>query len=650
MASEYKKTVKPSGQGGNYTTLDACLTTEQQNLVGNDRYFLVEIGGDWTGVTDTTATGIDGYVTDSTRYIKIYTTGDARHNGVYGGNPKAYKHEVTNSSWGNFATNTVTEFIWVEGIQFKHTISSGAIYGCIALESHLTGSNGWMKASNNIVWGPMTYDANAHNFGILSEAYDCRVSIWNNIIYGFKAGSGGQGGITIYSCNTGNEALVYNNTIYEGNYGIGSEQQGSGVPILKNNICAGIPGVVNFAIPSAHANSTNNLSQDDTAPTVGTYYHDKTVTFAGAGDFHLSDSDTEAKGKGANLYSDGSLAITTDIDGNTQPSAGAWDIGADHYVETTIASSLIGSGFWQRRFWTKGFWGQKFFPEYITTGAKILAADAGSFALTGTVAALKKGYRLSAESGSFSQAGTAATLKAARKVVAVTGSFALTDTAAGVKKGYKIGAEAGSYGLTGTAAALKKGRTLVADAGSFAVTGTDSSFKRTYRLSAGGGSFALSGTQAGLERGYKVSAGPGAFSLSGQNVGLRKGTGLVAAPGSFALSGTAATFKRGYVIKADAGTYALNGIAASLKRGYKVSAALGSFSIAGPAVGLLKGRGLVAASGNFSISGTAVTFKRTYRLSIEAGCFTQFARQPENSGPDHRHSLSPGRLQGYTLA
>src|SRR3990167_10661052 len=82
-ATQLKKTVKPSG--GDYTSLEACMNANEQDLVAADKYFDVEIDGTWSSA-DTTAVTIENYTTDATHYINIYTTATARHLGAWSTN------------------------------------------------------------------------------------------------------------------------------------------------------------------------------------------------------------------------------------------------------------------------------------------------------------------------------------------------------------------------------------------------------------------------------------------------------------------------------------------------------------------------------------------------------------------------------------
>lgn len=81
------------------------------------------------------------------------------------------------------------------------------------------------------------------------------------------------------------------------------------------------------------AASTNNAASDgatNTPPGSSPYTSDVvSADFVDAAndDFHLS-SGSGLRGQGANLYS----SFTTDIDGDTWPSSGAWDIGFDYFT------------------------------------------------------------------------------------------------------------------------------------------------------------------------------------------------------------------------------------------------------------------------------------------------------------------------------
>jgi hypothetical protein len=115
MPSELKKTVKPSG--GDYTSLEACMNANEQDLVANDKYFIVEIDGVWSS-PDTTPVNIHNYVTDADHYIHIYTTATARHNGI---DTSGYTISYT---WVNYVILCQVAYVTIEGLVIKLAMNS----------------------------------------------------------------------------------------------------------------------------------------------------------------------------------------------------------------------------------------------------------------------------------------------------------------------------------------------------------------------------------------------------------------------------------------------------------------------------------------------------------------------------------------------
>ena len=98
---------------------------------------------------------------------------------------------------------------------------------------------------------------------------------------------------------------------------------------------------------------------------------------------------------------------------------------------------------------------------FAPTGATYtLTAEAGSYALTGTAAALKFNRVLAAASGSYTVTGTTTALKFNRVLVAASGSYSVSGTAVAFKRTYVMPAASGSYSVSGTVAAVKRQLTL----------------------------------------------------------------------------------------------------------------------------------------------------------------------------------------------
>jgi len=82
---------------------------------------------------------------------------------------------------------------------------------------------------------------------------------------------------------------------------------------------------------------------------------------------------------------------------------------------------------------------------------KTIAADAGSYALTGTDATPRHAWKAVPDAGSYVLTGTDATLSRGLKVVADSGSYAMTGTDAAMRHDWKLPVDdVGAYLLTGT--------------------------------------------------------------------------------------------------------------------------------------------------------------------------------------------------------
>ncbi len=312
MASQLLKTVMPSG--GDYTSLEACMNANEQNLVTADKYFDVEIDGTWSSA-DTSAVTIHNYTTDATRYINIYTTSAARHVGVWSTsyymlNPTGNNHKIQIS--GN-----TTPYITIDGLQIFNQ-ATGDVYGGINVDGY---TSGVLIIKSNIIKSSSSYTT-IRGIRLVANT-NSTINVFNNIIYGF-IGSNAVGFWSQVSC------FLYNNTVYDCSTGILSYSIDLGV-LAKNNISYN--NGTDYSIPVGGRwalASTNNLSKDTTAIPYNIYYISKTLTFtntgAGTEDFHLVSTDTDAIDKGADL----SGTFTDDIDGVTR--TGTWDIGADEYV------------------------------------------------------------------------------------------------------------------------------------------------------------------------------------------------------------------------------------------------------------------------------------------------------------------------------
>lgn len=101
-------------------------------------------------------------------------------------------------------------------------------------------------------------------------------------------------------------------------------------------------------------------------------------------------------------------------------------------------------------------------------------------------------------------------------IAANGGSFTLSGAAAGLNRGLTFAAAAGSFALTGAAATLRRGFQMAADVAALTLVGAVAGLRATRRLSAAGEAFALTGAAAGFfRRTYTLIVDAAAFGLIG---------------------------------------------------------------------------------------------------------------------------------------
>lgn len=284
---------------------------------------VAKIDGPWSDA-DTTAFIIDDWVTDATRYIKIYTTASARHSGKWD-NTK-YRMEVGDDN-GN-AIDIWEDYVRIDGLQIKKSYTLSGTSRPI-LSRYSADTSAEVYISNNILVG--NFSAGSTCAGISSEKSGI-TRIWNNIIYNFVNGTNSCWGIIV----DGGTQYVYNNTIQNSYTGI---WRWSGTPIVKNNLISSCTTATQSLTGSANVdyNATDLSSLGYTAQA-----HDRTSqTFKFADeandDFHLGASDPGARNYGTDLSADAVIPFSTDID--RQDRKGTWDIGADEAKGTVIGAS-----------------------------------------------------------------------------------------------------------------------------------------------------------------------------------------------------------------------------------------------------------------------------------------------------------------------
>lgn len=296
-----------------------------------------------------------------------------------------------------------------------------------------------------------------------------------------------------------------------------------------------------------------------------------------------------------------------------------------------------------------------------------IAADSGSYTLTGTAAAFPWSRIMTMDAGSYAITGTNATLTSSvsstYSLTCDAGGYTITGTTVNPTKGTKIVANGGSYTITsdtqcqidwnantepdlagykvyhGTTTGVY---TESVDVGNvlvyvwtgltnathyFVVTAYDTSLNEsapsaevskvinqaavlTYNsgdpnVFADAGLYAITGTDSTLAKGSKIDATTGAYAITGTDVTLTKGFGLTAESGTYIITGEA----NNLLYLPDASDYAIQGES-------------GVYNITGGDVSFRFRRQLGLGGNAYVITGTDVTFKRGYTLQAEGGSYT----------------------------
>jgi hypothetical protein len=326
MPTEVIKVVDPdNGSGTDYTSLSAWEAGQQQDLVTNDRIATAKCRCT-SGSADTAALTIDGWTTNSTHYIKIWTDPSEgyRHNGKW--NTQKYRLTVT----GAKAISNNIGYVRVFGLQISIDGGQEAFSAPFPI-----GVTGEIYVGYNIIKATA---AGSDTKGIKIFRVSGSVYIYNNIIYDIKQTAATSAGIEIYGVTS---APVYNNTVVDCYYGLWSEL--GTVILAKNNIVKG-SGDVNAYVGTFVSGTDYNAT--DGTDDIGTGTHNRTsqtFTFVDEvnDDFHLASTDSGARDHGVDLSSDPTFAFSDDIDGQTR--SGTWDIGADEYVASGLSINIYDS-------------------------------------------------------------------------------------------------------------------------------------------------------------------------------------------------------------------------------------------------------------------------------------------------------------------
>lgn len=279
------------------------------------------IGIALSSISDTGGVGAN-YTTSSTNYIRIYTTGSGRHNGVWDDT----KYKITSNNTVLYLT---AKSIVIDGLQiFNTNTTSNYRYG-IRLEPN--GANSNITIKNCIIRGSAS-NGPAYNKGIFeNNSYGTMtLNIINNIIYDFSGPF--AAGIETAGNGSPKTANVFNNTVAGCTVGIRNIK---GTVTAKNNLLSGNNGAATGIFASGTNYNATNLKSMGYTVTAGGNTNDRIsqiFSFRATRDFHLTAADTGAKDRGIDL----GVAVATDNEGEVRNTP--WDIGADEFIQSQVIS------------------------------------------------------------------------------------------------------------------------------------------------------------------------------------------------------------------------------------------------------------------------------------------------------------------------
>ena len=301
-----------------YASLFDAEAGLQQDLTSTDLIMNIACYYDPDDYTaDTTAVDINGWTTDATRYINIYTpTGGTQsvHSQRHSGKWNDEKYIFGTNSWSHPLT-IENAYTIINGLQILGDNQSNG-----AQAVRIFGTN--CAFSNNIVTLPA---GKTNTAGIYVMHTGNGSYIYNNVVYGGFT----DAGIQLQWIDAGMHFYVYNNTIYGNTRGVYITDSGNGILLLTNNVCTNNTTADYVLSTYYDAASDYNVSSDSSA-SVFTHNAINQTSYASYfvdpanGDFHLKDTSANLWGlSGTDL----SGTFTADIDGSTR--SVPWDIGAD---------------------------------------------------------------------------------------------------------------------------------------------------------------------------------------------------------------------------------------------------------------------------------------------------------------------------------
>jgi len=318
--------VSSVGAGKDYATYTLWEAAKDGDITAGNS----EVGELYGTITD--LVDIAGWVCDSDSKIIMRGASGERHSGTAASGAKIQGGQ--NGDVLDFRDNATIQYVEVYDLIIQPLGDSGA---SIAIDMSFVADGSYYDFHNNIIFSSVTSN---DAIGIFTGDTSSNLNIYNNIFYNLDESFYGAMRLAFTSAN------VYNNTMYGCYQGIRSDSSGL---LAKNNAAfsngTDYVNTSNFSTSSEYNLSDDGTADDNNLLTSGTGIVNATIDdtndvislTAGSEDLHIrSGGDLDATG--TDVYSDGTLAVTTDIDNETISIRD--DLGADEITQAAAPAAV----------------------------------------------------------------------------------------------------------------------------------------------------------------------------------------------------------------------------------------------------------------------------------------------------------------------
>jgi hypothetical protein len=296
-------TVTVKAAAGDYSSLSAAEAGEQADLVSGD----VQLDIECYSFDDTTNTTFNGWTTDATRYIRVFTPAAERHAGVF----TTGKYRLTIANDFVSGIHVSEDYVRFEGIQINVTSTASRV---LAVDAGAA-------ASSDVRWHTCIFKGGQAGTGQIFIG-NSTVNFRNCLAYGTT----GAGTDNFYiTFNSGGPTVNIDNCtiVGAGRYGL---YRDSGTVTLRN-CYVGNAGTAEYNGTFTLTTCMHSSADSYTGSTGSIAYDTNNFTnvTGGSEDLHLP-SGSDLIDAGTDL----SGTFTVDIDGETR--SGTWDVGADELL------------------------------------------------------------------------------------------------------------------------------------------------------------------------------------------------------------------------------------------------------------------------------------------------------------------------------